>query len=161
MLLSNQALFSAFLLQHFFVDTNSQQCFKNIHTKKKKKTHDCFPTLHRFAQNTQERPWLVCWFDCSHSRVSHEACISKPFYLLHYLCTKPREVQSHFSSSCKRARKDKIICFLVGNITFPGRVEGSSFLNTYLFSLVEYQLLSFLRHRIPKAITFPSQPLQD
>lgn len=46
--LSTHAFISAFLPLYFFVDTNSRQCFKNIHTKKTtttKKNRYCFPSL--------------------------------------------------------------------------------------------------------------------
>lgn len=57
--LSNHAFISAFLRQYFFVDTNSRQCFKNIHAKKeKKKTTLLLSTLHRFARDTQEGTFL-------------------------------------------------------------------------------------------------------
>lgn len=87
---------------------------------------------------------------------SHEAGVSKPFYLLHYLCTKPCECKATSPAAARERVKIKLFIFFGRIHCFSWDSGKSSFLNTYLFSLVEYQLLSFLRHRFPKAITFLS-----
>lgn len=57
---------------------------------------------------------------------SHEAGVSKPFYLLHYLCTKPCECKAT-SPAAARERVKINLFFLVGYIAFPGTAEKAPF----------------------------------
>lgn len=106
--LSSHTFISAFLLLYFSVDTDSQQCFKNIHTKKDKKS--LLPsTPPRFAQDTQgSTSHFVCpleWFSTHVLCVPHHACVSKPFYLLLYLCTKLCKCKATFPAAAGEQAK--------------------------------------------------------
>lgn len=123
--LSNHAFISAFLRQYFFVDTNSRQCFKNIHAKKEKKNQHCcflpFTGLPGILKKAHFFHFFVCWFDCSPTHVlcvPHEACVSKPFYLLRYLCTKLGECKATFPAAAREHVKIKLFIFCKVGLLF-------------------------------------------
>lgn len=104
--LSSHAFISAFLPLYFFVDTNSRQCFKNVHTKKRK-NHYCFPSLLGLPGILKKAHRFVCRFDqfSTHAlRVPRDACV-KPFYLLLYLCTKLCECKVPFPAAAREQAK--------------------------------------------------------
>ena len=105
--LSSHAFISAFL--PLFVDTNSQQCFKNIYTKREKKSL-LLSIPPRFARDTQEAATSLCLpiWPVFHSRAARtsrrlrqQTLLFTPLFVHQALRT-----QIHFSSGFKRAGKD-------------------------------------------------------
>lgn len=132
-------------------------------TLKEKKNHYHFLSLLSLPRTLKKAHRFVCLFDRFSTHVLHvprDACVSKPFYLLLYLCTKLCECKATSAAAAREQAKMsknnnifyKLYCF---------SWEGDIFLYSYLFSMVKYQLLSLLRHRSTKKSTFLSQPLQD
>lgn len=124
---SSHALTYAFLPLYFFIDTNTQQHFKNIHTKK-----SSFPSLPGLPRMLQAAHCFVCQCDGFATNVlcvPCEVCVSKPFYLLLYFCTKLCECKATFPVAAKEQAKInknnkfyRLYCF-----SWSGMNRGSSF----------------------------------
>lgn len=119
--LSSHTFIFAFLPLYFSVDTDSQQCFKNIHTKKRQKNHYCLPLLPGLPGILKAAHRFVCpleWFSTHVLRVPRNACVSKPFYLLLYLCTKRCKCKATFPAAAIEQAKINKINF-IGSTSFP------------------------------------------
>lgn len=131
-------------------------------TLKKTKNHYCFPLLPGSPGILKAAHRFVCpleWFSTHVLRVPRNTCVSKPFYLLLYLCTKLCKCKATFPAAAReQAKINKNNKFYRLYFFSYGR---SSFLCSYLFCTAKYQLLYFLRHRFTKKSAFLSQPLQD
>lgn len=107
--LSSHAFISAFLPLYFSVDTDNQQCFKNIHTKKDRKSL-LLSTPPRFARDTQGSTLLCLPIGVvfhsraprSSRRLRQQTLLFTPLFVRQAL-----QMQSHLSGSCKRAGKDQ------------------------------------------------------
>lgn len=128
---SSHAFTSAFLPLYFFVDTNTQQCFKNIHTKK--------AALH---------PSQVCP-GCSRRHIALFANVTGlPLMCCVYLARFASANPSIYSFTCapsslnakplfqqqkSKQRLTKIIN-VIGSIAFPGgeRMEEAHFIQLFI-----------------------------
>lgn len=149
--LSRQTFISASPPLYFFVDTNSQQCFKNIHTKRGKEITTTFYPSSACPGHSRRHIALFAFLTGFPLTCPATLASANPF-ICSFICAPSSANAKPLSEQLQESwqRWAEIIIDFTNSIAFPG---GETHFYT-LFCMVKYQILSLWDTGLLKRVRF-------